>query len=116
MSQQHEQFEEVFRDGPPSQPISSYQAGYPYQESVSSTRDEPSFQAYRYEPGQKLLDRAPRANRSARLFLGILSLLFVLVLYAIPFINVEASSELIIAIVFSMVVLLINVIFHYKQR
>jgi hypothetical protein len=29
MSQQHEQFEEAFRDGPPSQPISSYQAGYP---------------------------------------------------------------------------------------
>lgn len=118
MHQQHRQFEEAFHDGPQPQPLSPYQAGLTDQEPLSYTRDEFPFQSSGNELGQKILDHAPRgkksANVSVRLLLAIFSLLFVLVLYSIAFLNMNAGQVLITALFFTLVSIGLNVFVHFK--
>jgi hypothetical protein len=82
-------------------------------------RDEfPPFQFSENESGQKLLDHAPRGKRSAgastRLLLAICSLLFVLALYAIAILNMNAGQIFITAVIFTVILICLNIFVHFR--
>lgn len=126
MSQQHSQFfEEEFRDGPPSP--ASYQDSYaspppaPYTVNVS-----PQGQSYATVPGQKLfvhdLNSGQTNSTGARLALAIVSLVFVFIIYVIAlfvYISIPSSvgsgMAVLFALAFSLMTLLINLIFNRKR-
>lgn len=120
MSQQHAQFEEEFRDGPPS-----YQSGYTGPQPVSYTVNVPPLQSYTNLPGQKLLvpdlntGRAPSPGQ--RLALAIVSLVFVFVIFMIA-VGVSAATSypvagvaIIFALVFTVFTIIINLIFSRRH-
>lgn len=121
MSQQHTQFEEEFRDGPP--PTAPYQSGYTGTQSAAyNTVSAPSAgQPHMSMPGQKLLaydlhtGRAPNAGQ--RLALAIVSIVFVFVMFLIALITVAATASLVIffAVIFTIVVVILNVIFNRRH-
>lgn len=120
MSQQHAQFEEEFRDGPPS-----YQGGYTGPQPVSYTANVPPVQSYASMPGQKLLvqdlnaGRAPSAGQ--RLALAIVSLVFVFIIFMITIAVAAANSypvaalAVLFALVFTVFALVINLIFSRRH-
>lgn len=130
MSQQHLQFEEEFRDGPP--PTASYQAGYTAPQPASGytppqpvAYNVPPSQSYVNVPGQKLLVHDLNASRTpgvgARLALSILSLIFTFVMFIVA-LGIVAGSRfnpfpviplaVFFALIFAGVVIILNVIFN----
>lgn len=126
MSQQHAQFEEEFRDGPP--PSVSYESGYTGPQPVSyTTSAPPPVQSYVLAPGQKLLVQEPheRPNSTgARLALAIVSLIFLFITYMIALAvtiaerhepSTATSLSIFFALIFSVVTIIINIIFNRKH-
>lgn len=121
MSQQ--QFEEEFRDGPPS-----YQGGYtgPQPQPISYTVNVPPPQSYASMSGQKLLiqdlnpGRGPGSGQ--RLALAIVSLIFVFIIFIIA-VAVAGSAHaypvagvaIIFALVFAIFAVIINLIFNRRH-
>lgn len=119
MSQQHAQFEEEFRDGPP--PTASYQSGYTGSQLVVG-------QSHMSVPGQKLLaydlhtGRAPSAGQ--RLALAIVSLVFVFIMFLIALITIAVTAPnplpyvpfvIFFVVIFAMMVIILNVIFNRRH-
>lgn len=126
MSQQHAQFEEEFRDGPPS---ASYQAGYTGPQPISYTVNVPPLQSYTSLPGQKLVipdatagGRGPSPGQ--RLALAIVSLVFVFITFMITLGVVAAYREspfpvaplsVSFAFIFALITLVLNVLFSRRN-
>jgi hypothetical protein len=125
MSQQHTQFEEEFRDGPPS---GSYQAGYTGPQPVSYTVNVPPLQTYTSMAGQKLVvpvetsGKGPSAGQ--RLALAIVSLVFVFMTFMITLGVVAAVRDnlfpiaplaISFALIFAVVTLILNVLFSRRH-
>jgi hypothetical protein len=133
MSQQHLQFEEEFRDGPPS--AASYQAGYAgpqissaNPQPVAYPANVPLSQSYVNIPGQKLLVHDLNANHApgvgARLALSILSLIFTFFMFLVT-LGIIAGTRfnpspvapvaIFFALIFAVMVIIINVIFNRRH-
>ncbi|MGH2509113.1 MAG: hypothetical protein ACRDHZ_17175 [Ktedonobacteraceae bacterium] len=139
MSQQHLEFEEEFRDGPPPAapyqagyagppPAPSYPTGYTNSPPLTYTVDVPPGQAYINSPGQKLLVHDIHANSvpgvGARLALSILSLIFTFVTFIVALGVIAASRfdlfpmapiAIFFALIFAVVVIVINIIFSHRH-
>lgn len=125
MSHQHTQFEEEFRDGPPS---GSYQAGYTGPQPVSYTVNVPPLQTYTSMAGQKLVvpvettGKGPGAGQ--RLALAIVSLVFVFLTFMIALVVVAAVRNnpfpiaplaISFALIFAVVTLILNGLFNQRR-
>ncbi len=139
MSQQHTQFEEEFRDGPPPatsyqagytnpQPAASYQPSYTNPQPVAYPTNVPPSQSYVNLPGQKLLMHDLNTGHApgfgARLALSIISLVFTFLMFIIALIVVASTRDhplpavplaIFFALIFAVVVIIINVIFNRKH-
>lgn len=100
MYQQHNQLEGA--SSQESQFIS------PHQEPVSPIYNALSFQSYQHEAGQKLVNYGVKTSRFQRLLPVILSTVFVLVLYALAFLNAGPGAILATAIGATVIVAFLN--------
>ena len=126
MSQQHAQFEEEFRDGPRPQPHVSYQDNYSEPQPVMYSTPVPPPQMYVNMAGQKLLVpvqpiQQSSNNTGARLALAIVSIFFVFIMFMIAvamsgmMYSPVAPTAIAFALLFAIVVVIINVVFNRRR-